>query len=106
MEEEISFAEFNSYYKDVMSVLADKNESFEEDDIWKALFIIENLMSNADSRASESKGSTAKKYKKMSERTTLWSKNLASRLHKFGYTEEQINERFEGMLEEGTVKAE
>lgn len=106
MEEEISFKEFSDYYKKVMDKFNEVNEQLDEDGVWKALFIAENVMSNAGARAKEKKGSESKKYKKMEERTQLWAKNLVARLYKLGYTDEQINERFDAMLEEGTVKAE
>ncbi|WP_096202330.1 hypothetical protein [Bacillus sp. FJAT-45350] len=105
MDEEISFKEFSEYYKKVIDNLGADHESFEEDDVWKALFIIESIMSNAESREKEQKGSEAKKYKKMAERCQLWAKNFTARLANLGYTEEDINERFEQMFEEGPVKA-
>ncbi len=98
MDEEISFAEFEQYYKSVIKFFGESSESLQEEDIWKGLFIIENLMSNAKSRASESKGSQQKKYKKIVDRSTLWAQNFAARLYKLGYSEEQLNERFENMF--------
>ncbi len=102
MDEEITFEEFDSFYKKVVKHFTDNSESFAEDDIWKGLFIVENIMSNADSRAKEEKGTKAKKYKKMSERSSLWAQNFAGRLYGLGYTEDQLNERFEKMFEEAT----
>ncbi len=106
MDEEISYKEFSDFYKKVVDQLGERHETFEEEDVWKALFIVESIMSNADSRSKETKGTESKKYKKMAERSQLWSKNFSARLHKLGYADEQINERFEQMFEEGTVKAE
>lgn len=100
MDEEISFEEFDSFYKQVVSELSEKHEDFDEEGIWKALYIVENIMSNADSRANSLKGAISKKYRKMAERTQLWSKNFMGRLHALGYTDEQINERFDKMYEE------
>ncbi|WP_216829470.1 hypothetical protein [Alkalihalobacterium elongatum] len=105
MEEEISFEEFDQYYKKVLDHFSEKNEQFDETDVWRSLFIVENLMSNADARSKETKGSLVKKYKKMTKRTELWAKNFVVRLHKFGYNDDQINERFEKMFEEGPVEA-
>lgn len=106
MDEEISFQEFSDYYKQIIEHLGHHSESFNEENLWKALFIVENVMSNANARASEKKGSEAKKYKKMAERTQLWARNLVDRIYELGYTDEQINERFEAMLEEGPAKTE
>lgn len=101
MEEEISFEEFSDFYQKVIGRLGEKNDSFAEDDIWKGLFITENIMSNARARAQETKNAQMKKkYKKMAQRTELWAKNLLSRLYQLGYKDEEINERFEQMLAE------
>ncbi|MBP3952279.1 hypothetical protein [Bacillus suaedae] len=101
MDEEISFKEFSSYYKQVLDQLGEQSESLDEEMVWKSLFIVENVMSNAEGR-SRGKGPEAKKYAKMAQRLELWAKNLASRLGEAGYSEEDISERFNEMLEEGT----
>lgn len=105
MDEEIPFEEFDQFYKKVLDVLNERNEQFTEEDVWKALFIVENLMSNADARSKETKGALVKKYKKMAKRNELWAKNFVVRLHKFGYNDDQINARFEKMFEDGPVEA-
>ncbi|WP_078552959.1 hypothetical protein [Bacillus alkalicellulosilyticus] len=99
MDEEISFEEFSTYYKNVLETLTENHENFSEDEVWKGLFIVESVMSNAEARSKETKGSNAKKYAKMAQRFQLWAKNFAGRLHTLGYSDEQINERFEQMLE-------
>ncbi|WP_413379854.1 hypothetical protein [Alkalihalobacillus sp. 1P02AB] len=104
MEEEISFKEFNDFYKKVVDELGTTHESLEQESVWKALFIVENVMSNANGRANEKKGSESKKYSKMAQRLELWAKNLSARLAEAGYTEDDINERFNEMLEEGPAK--
>ncbi len=100
MDEEIAFEEFDQFYKQVTKYFSENAENLVEEDIWKGLFIIENLMSNADSRSKEVKGSKQKKYKKMSERSSLWAQNFAGRLYSKGYTEDQLNERFEQMFQD------
>ncbi|WP_158735214.1 hypothetical protein [Alteribacillus sp. YIM 98480] len=103
MDEEIPFKEFQQFYQDVISKLDREAESFEEDSIWKGLFVVESIMSNAENRAKTTKNaSETKKYKKMAKRTKLYAQNFTKRLHQFGYTQEQIGEKFEQMLEEGT----
>ncbi|WP_100404732.1 hypothetical protein [Bacillus solitudinis] len=102
MDEEISFKEFDNFYKKITDELGQTSEGLEEDGVWKALFIVENVMSNAEGRAKSSKGNESKKYAKMAQRLQLWAKNLAARLGEAGYTEDDINERFNVMFEEGT----
>lgn len=102
MDEEISFKEFSDFYKRVLDELGENHESFDIEQVWKNLFVVENVMSNAESRSKETKGSEAKKYAKMAQRLELWAKNLAVRLGEAGFTEEDINTRFNEMLEEGT----
>jgi hypothetical protein len=100
MDEEISFEEFDQYYKTVIKYFSEDSDNLAEEDIWKGLFIIENLMSNAESRGKEAKAAKQKKYKKMAERSSLWAQNFAARLYKLGYTEDQLNERFETMFQD------
>jgi hypothetical protein len=104
MDEEIPFKEFNDFYKKVTDKLGADHDSFEEGDVWKALFVVESVLSNAESRAKDTRGSESKKYKKMAERTQLWAKNFTARIGELGYSEEDINDRFEKMFEEGSVK--
>ena len=101
MEEEIDFEQFDDFYKRVIDYFNHYADEFEEEDIWRALFIAENVMSNANDRRKESKGPKAKKkYQKMGKRLKLWAENFAIRLAQKGYTKEQMNERFENMFEE------
>ncbi|MCM3759184.1 hypothetical protein M3212_00100 [Alkalihalobacillus oceani] len=100
MEEEISFKEFNDYYKRLLDELGQNHETFDEEEVWKHLFVVENVMSNAEGRAKQGKGAEAKKYAKMAQRLELWAKNFGGRLAEAGYTEEDINERFNKMFEE------
>ncbi|WP_332632295.1 hypothetical protein [Halalkalibacter flavus] len=102
MDEEISFKEFSGFYRKVLAELGEVHETLDEEMVWKSLFIVENVMSNAEGRAKQGKGSESKKYAKMAQRLELWAKNLAARLGEAGYTEEDISERFNKMLEEGT----
>ncbi|WP_026689348.1 hypothetical protein [Alteribacter aurantiacus] len=100
MDEEIPFDQFDDFYKRVIDHFNDNADKFDEEDVWRALFISENVMSNADGRAKEEKGSRTKKYKKMAQRLKLWAQNFAGRLAQMGYNDEQMNERFEKMFDE------
>ena len=53
MDEEISYKEFNDFYKKVVDELGKSHESFDEENVWKALYIVENIMSNANGRAND-----------------------------------------------------
>ncbi|CAM3804493.1 hypothetical protein [Alkalicoccus chagannorensis] len=100
-EEEVPFKQFDDYYKRVLKYFDEHAEEFKEEDVWKALFISENVMSNADERSKEVKNQKqAKKYSRMSQRLTLWAQNFAARLARRGYNEEQMNSHFEKMFED------
>ncbi|MFS0787203.1 hypothetical protein ABC345_12545 [Shouchella sp. 1P09AA] len=101
MEDDITFKEFQQFYKEVVDELSTIHQGMDEETLWKALFVVENVISNADGRASEVKGTEAKKYNKMSQRLQLYAKNFGVRLGQAGYKEEDINERFKVMFAEG-----
>ncbi|GAF14686.1 hypothetical protein JCM19046_1001 [Bacillus sp. JCM 19046] len=101
MEEDITFNEFQTFYKEVVAELSSIHQGMDEETLWKALFVVENVISNADGRAEETKGSESKKYSKMSQRLKLYAKNFGVRLGEAGYTEEDINQRFQEMFVEG-----
>ncbi|WP_059104915.1 hypothetical protein [Shouchella shacheensis] len=101
MDEEISFKEFQAFYKEVIDELSTIHQGMDEPELWKALFVVENLISNAEGRQKETKGAEAKKYAKMAQRLQLYAKNFGVRLGEAGYTEEDINERFQQMFAEG-----
>ncbi|SDY57543.1 hypothetical protein SAMN05421736_102311 [Evansella caseinilytica] len=100
MDEEISFEEFDGYYKRAIDYFNEHADQFEEDAIWKALFISENVMSNADARSATEKGAKAKKYKKMAQRLSLWAQNFTGRLAQQGYSKDEMNQRFEEMFQD------
>ncbi|SFE31709.1 hypothetical protein [Alteribacillus iranensis] len=101
MDEEIDFKEFQAYYQQVLKYLDEYSSDLHEDDLWKALFVVESIMSNAENRAKTAKKAEAKKYNKMATRTKLYAQNFTKRLSDLGYDEEQIGSKFEEMLEEG-----
>ncbi|MCM2674950.1 hypothetical protein [Alkalicoccobacillus plakortidis] len=101
MEEEIPFKEFQDFYKKVIDRLAAEGTELDEESLWKVLFVVENIISNAEGRANDTKGSESKKYAKMASRLQLWAKNFGTRLGTAGYTEDDINERFSEMFAEG-----
>lgn len=98
METEISFEEFDGYYKKVVDFLNDNWTSLNEEDSMKMLFILDNLKSNSEDR-SKRREKEAKKYQKMFKRTEIWALAMIKRLHEFGLNDEEIGKRYEEIYE-------
>lgn len=98
MEDEITFKEFDEYYKKVLSELEQNYESYDQEKGFQALFIMDNLKTNSDSRV-QRKFSEAKKYKKISQRAQIWVEALFIHLVKSGLTDKEIHARIEEMYE-------
>lgn len=99
MEEEIPFQEFDQYYRDTLQELEKNYTNYDQEQGLNALFIMDNLKTNSDSRI-QRKFAEAKKYKKISQRTQIWIEALFTHLIKLGMTDKQIRERIEVMYEE------
>lgn len=99
MEDEIPFKEFDQYYRDTLKVLEENYVKYDQEQGLKALFIMDNLKTNSDSRV-QRKFDEAKKYKKISQRTQIWVEALFSHLIKLGMSDKEIQERMEAMYEE------
>ncbi|MGY4690218.1 hypothetical protein [Salibacterium sp. K-3] len=101
MDTEISFEEFRDYYQNVIDYLDHRQVDPDESEIWKSLFVVESVMSNAENRAkSVKKTAERKKYKKMGERTKLYAQHFTMKLNQLGYSQDEIEQRFDTMLEE------
>lgn len=98
MDTEISFEEFDQYYKQVIEFLGKDWQSLNEEDSLKILFILDNIKSNADDRAKR-KTKETKKYQKMSERANIWVQAMFKRLREMGLTDEEIGKRYEEIYE-------
>ncbi|WP_421616965.1 hypothetical protein ACAF76_017515 [Brevibacillus sp. TJ4] len=98
MDTEISFTEFDDYYKKVVEFLNDSWTGLNEDDTMHMLFILDNLKSNAEDRAKR-KEKEAKKYAKMAQRTEIWANALIKRLREAGLNDEEISKRYEAIYE-------
>lgn len=90
MDDEIPFEEFVEYYNQVLSFLNENYDGLSEADIHKARYIMIILQSNCIDRASR-KDKHMKKYKKMAEKTKLWSEATTYQLRRMGLNEQQIN---------------
>ncbi|RXT13848.1 hypothetical protein [Ammoniphilus sp. CFH 90114] len=98
MEEEIEFKEFDSYYKEVLSLLEKEYQQYDQEQALWALFIMDNIKTNSDSRA-QRKFAEAKKYKKISQRAQIWVEALFIHLVKSGMTDKEIHDKIEAMYE-------
>ena len=99
MEEEIPFKEFDQYYRDTLKELEANYTNYDQEQGLRALFIVDNLKTNSDSRV-QRKFDEAKKYKKISQRAQIWVEALFGHLLKSGMTDKEIRERMEVMYEE------
>lgn len=98
MDTEISFDEFDGYYKQVVEFLNDNWTGLNEDETMHMLFILDNLKSNAEDRAKR-KEKEAKKYAKMAQRSEIWANALIKRLRDAGLRDEEISKRYEAIYE-------
>jgi hypothetical protein len=98
MDTEISFDEFDGYYKKVVEFLNDSWTGLNEDETMHMLFILDNLKSNAEDRAKR-KEKEMKKYAKMAQRTEIWANALIKRLREAGLNDEEISKRYEAIYE-------
>ncbi|MDA5110015.1 MULTISPECIES: hypothetical protein [Brevibacillus] len=98
MDTEISFEEFDGYYKKVIAFLNDNWTGLNEDETLHMLFILDNLKSNGEDRAKR-KEKEAKKYAKMAQRSEIWATALIKRLRDAGLSDEEIGKRYEAIYE-------
>jgi hypothetical protein len=98
MDTEISFEEFDQYYKKVVAFLNDNWTQLNEEETMHMLFILDNLKSNSEDRAKR-KLKEAKKYAKMAQRSEIWATALIKRLRDFGLSDEEIGKRYETIYE-------
>ncbi|RKD25659.1 hypothetical protein BEP19_01580 [Ammoniphilus oxalaticus] len=99
MEDEIDFKEFDGYYKQTLRELEANYEKYDQQQGLHALFVMDNLKANSESRT-QRKFPEAKKYKKISQRTHIWVEALFAQLVKLGMNEQQIQEQMEKMYED------
>ncbi|MGE5704088.1 MAG: hypothetical protein ACM32O_16310 [Clostridia bacterium] len=98
MDSEISFDEFDRYYKEVLDFLGTDWDKLNEEESMQMLFILDNLKSNADDRMKR-RQKEAKKYKKIVDRTNIWISAMLKRLHDMGLNDEEIGKRYEAIYE-------
>ncbi|MBP1933516.1 hypothetical protein [Ammoniphilus resinae] len=98
MDTEIDFKEFNDYYKTVLEELEKNYKEYDQEKGIQALFVMDNLKTNSDSRLTR-KFPEAKKYKKISERSKVWVEALFLHLLQHGMTDKEIQAKIEELYE-------
>lgn len=96
MEDQISFEEFSSYYRQLIDELNQTFDNLDKDDRVKALYICSIVQSNAESRIKESK-TTAKAFKKMGAKCAFWRDALKFNLEKDGMSAQDIEQATEAI---------
>ncbi|MFA6808714.1 MAG: hypothetical protein WCR27_06955 [Eubacteriales bacterium] len=91
MDEDIVFEEFKEYYSGVIGELNSSFDSFENEDCFKARYILKILHSNAEARSHKSK-KDAKAFRKMAEKSSFWVEAIDYRLQRDGLSKSDIEE--------------
>lgn len=99
MENEIDFKEFDGYYKQALRELESNYKQYDQQKGLRALFIMDNLKANSESRA-QRKFPETKKYKKIAQRSQIWVEALFVHLKQLGMKDEEIQQQIEKMYEE------
>ncbi|HHZ16924.1 MAG TPA: hypothetical protein PLJ33_06840 [Peptococcaceae bacterium] len=89
MDTEISFKEFEGYYRTVLNYLNTHFDKMSQDEKIKAKFITSIIESNSEARARR-KGPEMKKYRKFQEKMKFWNDAIIYHLKKAGMTEQEI----------------
>ncbi len=92
MDTEISTEEFLEYYKKVMDKLQSDFESLTEEELFQAKIVTSIMSGNASTRQKRKDGD-AKKFKKIQEKSSFWTKAIDYKLKKSGLSEQEIEER-------------
>lgn len=96
MDEEISFEEFNAYYKSLITELNSGFDGFDQKELITAKYICMIVNSNAESRSKRSK-LNAKAFKKMAAKCAFWADAINYRLLKQGMSSSAIDEAMESL---------
>lgn len=98
MDEDISFAEFDSYYKAVLAEFMANYQSYDKETLLKATAITTVAAANAIDRG-KAKDANSKKFKKMAEKLTFWAEAIVMRLGKeHGLNKNQVDQEVDKLL--------
>ncbi len=101
METEISYEEFNEYYKSVMDFLQREFENLDQDGLVTMSGICQIMYLNAGSRGQRKSEANQKKFRKMAEKGKFWYDAMELRLNKqYGLKGEALEEAIDALWEE------
>ncbi len=92
MDTEISAAEFQEYYQQVMDGLQKNFDKLEEEELLKAKIVATIMAGNAGNRRAK-KDADAKKFKKIQEKSSFWANAIEYKLKKMGLNPHEIEEK-------------
>lgn len=98
MEDEIPFAEFSAYYRDVLAEFMANYKTYDRGTLVKATAITTVVAANAIDRG-KAKDANAKKYKKMAEKLSFWAEAISLRLEKeHGLSKNDVDKEIDALL--------
>lgn len=98
MDEDIPFAEFDSYYKAVMAEFMANYKGYDKETLIKAAAITTVAAANAIDRG-KTKDANSKKFRKMAEKLSFWAEAIALRLEKeHGLNKNQVDQEIDSLL--------
>ena len=98
MEEDIPFAEFAAYFKDVMAEWQVNYQQYDKETLIKCQSIATVVAANAIDRGG-SKDANSMKFKKMAEKMSFWAQAIELRLEKeHGMTKDQVDKEIDALL--------
>lgn len=100
MEEEIPYAEFAAYFKDVVAEWQKNYQQYDKETLLKCQSIASVVAANAIDRGKENKKDVSgKKFKKMAEKMTFWAQAIEMRLEKeHNMTKDQVDAEIDRLL--------
>lgn len=98
MEDEIPFAEFSAYYRDVLDEFMANYKEYDKEALLKAEAITTVVAANAIDRG-KAKDANAKKYKKIAEKLSFWAEAIELRLDKeHGMAKNAVDQEIDKLL--------
>ncbi len=98
MEDELAFDIFVAYYQDLITFLQAEYQNLNTEQLIETEAICNIVAANAQSRAL-SKNDQRKKFQKMAEKGAFWQKAIHANLKKQGFSDEELQEKVEGLWE-------
>jgi hypothetical protein len=96
MEEQLPFAEFQTYYQSVIDYLMKSYQDMGTEDLIKAKGVTMIMANNAKARA-RLKDANRKKFLKIGEKSAFWEDAIKHRLIKEGMDATELDEKVEAL---------